>query len=177
MKNCKNCNAEFQPKHESRGHEQLYCSVKCRAEAYKKRSNERKSPELQQQEQENQFKKTEIIGNMERQNDSLLQLRSDNYTHVVSLLEKLSEAKTEAIRYQLKCEQLQKENEELKIKSKNLEMELSEIEESDEDENDNDIISGLMTNFKKDPVSTINFATSLFNQLIKSKTDAKASTT
>lgn len=42
MKNCKNCNAEFQPKHETRGHEQLYCSIKCRLAAYKKRVNEKK---------------------------------------------------------------------------------------------------------------------------------------
>jgi chromosome segregation ATPase len=172
MKNCKVCNNEFNPKHETRGHEQLYCSVKCRAEAYKKRVNEK-----QQTIQEPTKQLNENIGNMERQNDSLLQLRSDNYTYVLSLLEKLSDAKTEAIRYQLKCEQLEKENEELKIKSKNLEMELSEIEESDEDENDNDIISGLMTNFKKDPVSTINFATSLFSQYFKQNVNAKATTT
>lgn len=176
MKNCKNCNAEFQPKHESRGHEQIYCSIKCRSEAYKKRSNERKSPELQQQEQENQFKKAENIGYVERKNDELLQFRSDSYYDIISLLEKLSDAKTEVVRYQLKCEAFQKENEEMKNKIYQLESEIDALEE-DEDESENDMISGLMTNFKKDPVSTINFATSLFNQLIKSKTDAKATTT
>jgi len=173
MKNCKNCNAEFQPKHETRGHEQIYCSIKCRNEAYKKRINEKQQTiqePMQQQQPQN-------IGYVERQDNSSIQLRSDNYTHVVSLLEKLSEAKTEAIRYQLKCEQLEKENQELKIKSNQLEMELSEIEESEDDESENDIISGIMTNFKKDPVNTLNFATSLFSQFLKQNTNAKATTT
>ena len=30
MKICKNCNKEFKPLHESRGQEQVYCSIKCR---------------------------------------------------------------------------------------------------------------------------------------------------
>ena len=30
MKICKNCNKEFTPIHESRGQEQVYCSIKCR---------------------------------------------------------------------------------------------------------------------------------------------------
>ena len=40
MKICKNCNAEFIPKHETRGHEQIYCSIKCRTQSYRKRVKE-----------------------------------------------------------------------------------------------------------------------------------------
>ena len=40
MKICKNCNAEFQPKHETRGHEQIYCSIPCRTQSYRKRVKE-----------------------------------------------------------------------------------------------------------------------------------------
>lgn len=168
MKSCKNCGAEFQPKHETRGHEQIYCSIKCRNEAYKKRVNERAQAE--------QHEKPESIGNVERKDNGLLQLRSDSHTDLIGLLEKLGEAKTEVVRYQLKCEALEKENQELKIKVSQLEMELDSLEDSDDDP-ENDIIAGVMTNFKKDPVNTINFASALISQLFKPKTDAQTATT
>lgn len=167
MKNCKNCGAEFQPKHETRGHEQIYCSIKCRTEAYKKRMNEKQVEKTEE--------KTNIIGSVERQNDTFLQLRADSNSRVFDLLEKLGEAKTETVRYQLKCEALEKENQELRVKYNQLEMELNSLE--DEDEGENDMISGLMSNFKRDPVTTINFASQVISQLFKPNSDAKTTTT
>lgn len=169
MKNCKNCGTEFQPKHETRGHEQLYCSIKCRTEAYKKRTNEKQIENIEE--------KTNTINSIGRQNDSFLQLRANSDSRMFDLLEKLGEAKTETVRYQLKFEALEKENQELKTKINQLEMELNSLEMEDDEDGENDMISGLMSNFKRDPVTTINFAGALINQLFKPNTDAKATTT
>ena len=38
MNFCENCNIEYIPKHLTRGHKQIYCSVKCRNLAYGIRS-------------------------------------------------------------------------------------------------------------------------------------------
>lgn len=166
MKVCKNCSAEFEPKNERRGHEQLYCTIKCRNEAYKKRVNER------------QETKNESVGNLERRNDGVLQLRSDGYSDVIGLLKELGEAKAEIVRYQLKSEHLEKENEHLKVKVNQLESELEMIEEEEDDTDSGDMIGGIMTNFKKDPVNTINFASALIKEFFqKQTTNAKAPTT
>jgi hypothetical protein len=69
----------------------------------------------------------------------------------------------------LKCEQLEKENNELKQEIMQLEMELDECN-SESGEDSNGIISGLMTSFKKDPQSTISFASELITNFIKPKT-------
>ena len=124
MKQCKNCSAEFEPKHETRGHEQLYCSVKCRMDAYKKRTMITNQDEA---------RKPETI-----QADSRIDLqRSENRVNPMGnfipnvnleIIEGKYQAKTEALEYKLRYEQSQKELEMLKAKYMELENELDEYE-------------------------------------------------
>ena len=124
MKQCKNCSAEFEPKHETRGHEQLYCSVKCRMDAYKKRTmitnqDEARKPETIQTDSRIDLQRSENRVNP-----------MGNYIPNVNLeiLEGKYQAKTEALEYKLRYEQSQKELEMLKAKYMELENELDEYE-------------------------------------------------
>ena len=124
MKQCKNCSAEFEPKHETRGHEQLYCSVKCRMDAYKKRTmltnqDEARKPETIQADSRIDLQRSENRVNP-----------MGNYIPNVNLeiLEGKYQAKTEALEYKLRYEQSQRELEMLKAKYMELENELDEYE-------------------------------------------------
>ena len=124
MKQCKNCSIDFEPKHETRGHEQLYCSVKCRMDAYKKRTmiihqDEARKPETIQADSRIDLQRSENRINP-----------MGNYIPNVNLeiLEGKYQAKTEALEYKLKYEQSQKELEMLKAKYMELENELDEYE-------------------------------------------------
>lgn len=137
MKECKNCSVEFEPKHETRGHEQLYCSVKCRMDAYKKRTmithqDEARKPETIQADRSINFQRSE-----DRVNPM------GNYYPNVNLevLEGKYQAKTEALEYKLRYEQVQRDFEELKAKYMKLE---SECEE-DEGEEESGIMGNIMT--------------------------------
>jgi len=123
MKQCKNCSADFQSKHETRGHEQLYCSVKCRMDAYKKRTMITNQDEVKQ---------PETI-----QNSRIDLQRSENRTNPMGnyipnvnleILEGKYQAKTEALEYKLRYEQSQRELEIFKAKYMELENELDEYE-------------------------------------------------
>jgi hypothetical protein len=124
MKQCKNCSIDFEPKHETRGHEQLYCSVKCRMDAYKKRTmlthqDEARKPETIQADSRIDLQRAENRINP-----------MGNYIPNVNLeiLEGKYQAKTEALEYKLKYEQSQRELEMLKAKCMELENELDEYE-------------------------------------------------
>ena len=124
MKQCKNCSIDFEPKHETRGHEQLYCSVKCRMDAYKKRTmithqDEARKPETIQADSRIDLQRAENRINP-----------MGNYIPNVNLeiLEGKYQAKTEALEYKLKYEQSQKELEMLRAKYMELENELDEYE-------------------------------------------------
>ena len=124
MKQCKNCSIDFEPKHETRGHEQLYCSVKCRMDAYKKRTmlthqDEARKPETIQADSRIDIQRSENRTNP-----------MGNYIPNVNLeiLEGKYQAKTEALEYKLKYEQSQRELEMLKAKCMELENELDEYE-------------------------------------------------
>jgi len=123
MKQCKNCSAEYEPKHETRGHEQLYCSVKCRMDAYKKRTmithqDEARKPETIQDSRIDLQRSENRINPM------------GNYIPNVNLeiLEGKYQAKTEALEYKLRYEQSQRELEIFKAKYMELENELDEYE-------------------------------------------------
>jgi len=123
MKQCKNCSADFQSKHETRGHEQLYCSVKCRMDAYKKRTmithqDEARKPETIQDSRIDLQRSENRINPM------------GNYIPNVNLeiLEGKYQAKTEALEYKLRYEQSQRELEIFKAKYMELENELDEYE-------------------------------------------------
>ena len=124
MKQCKNCSADFQSKHETRGHEQLYCSVKCRMDAYKKRTmithqDEAKKPETIQSDRNI---------NIQRSEDRINPM-GNYYPNVnLEILEGKYQAKTEALEYKLRYEQIQRDFEQLKEKYMKLENELDEYE-------------------------------------------------
>lgn len=133
MKQCKNCSTEFEPKHETRGHEQLYCSIKCRTESYKKR--------VMHKIQENENKETQDqsrISGADLQRSEHRINPMGNYIPNVNLeiLEGKYEAKTEALEYKLRYEQSQKELESLRIKVMELENELEEYDTDGEGESD-----------------------------------------
>lgn len=130
MKQCKNCSTEFEPKHETRGHEQLYCSVKCRTESYKKRVmnkiHENENKETQEQ--------SRISGaDLQRTEHRINPM--GNYIPNVNLeiLEGKYQAKTEALEYKLRYEGLVKELEDAKRKIMELELELDEYSEGEEE--------------------------------------------
>jgi hypothetical protein len=133
MKQCKNCSNDFEPKHETRGHEQLYCSIKCRTEAYKKRTtqkhqdNEEKEPEAQSRISAADLQRAEHRINP-----------MGNYIPNVNLeiLEGKYQAKTEALEYKLRYEQVVKELEQCKMRIIELESELDEYEDDDENSNE-----------------------------------------
>lgn len=124
MKQCKNCSADFQSKHETRGHEQLYCSVKCRMDAYKKRTMITHQDEARKPETIQANSRIDIQRSEDRVNPM------GNYIPNVNLeiLEGKYQAKTEALEYKLRYEQSQRELEMLKAKYMELENELDEYE-------------------------------------------------
>jgi len=128
MKQCKNCSADFQSKHETRGHEQLYCSVKCRMDAYKKRTmithqDEARKPETIQDSRIDLQRSENRINPM------------GNYIPNVNLeiLEGKYQAKTEALEYKLRYEILVKELENANKKIMDLENELQQSDEGEEE--------------------------------------------
>lgn len=137
MKQCKNCSIDFEPKHETRGHEQLYCSVKCRMDAYKKRTiltnqDEARKPETIQADRNI---------NIQRSEDRVNPM-GNYYPNVnLEILEGKYQAKTEALEYKLRYEQVQRDFEQLKEKYMKLE---SECEEDEGDE-ESGIMGNIMT--------------------------------
>ena len=129
MKQFKNCSAQFEPKHETRGHEQLYCSVKCRMDAYKKRTMITKQDEVKQPETIQSDSRIDLQRSEDRVNPM------GNYIPNVNLeiLEGKYQAKTEALEYKLRCEILVKELENANKKIMDLENELQESEEGEEE--------------------------------------------
>ena len=138
MKECKNCSAQFEPKHETRGHEQLYCSVKCRMDAYKKRTilthqDEARKPETIQADRNI---------NIQRSEDRVNPM-GNYYPNVnLEILEGKYQAKTEALEYKLRYEQVQRDFEQLKEKYMKLE---SECEEDEGEEESGGIMGNIMT--------------------------------
>jgi hypothetical protein len=62
MKKCKNCNKEFKPLHESRGQEQVYCSIKCRQTSAHLRSINKIKQSVTQENEKQRITGTEQIG-------------------------------------------------------------------------------------------------------------------
>jgi DNA-binding ferritin-like protein (Dps family) len=139
MKECKNCSAQFEPKHETRGHEQLYCSVKCRMDAYKKRTMTINQDEARKPETNETNSRTDLQRSEDRINPM------GNYIPNVNLeiLEGKYQAKTEALEYKLRCEILVKELENANRKINELENELQESDEGEEESGG--IMGNIMT--------------------------------
>jgi hypothetical protein len=181
MKECKNCSAEFEPKENVRGHEQIYCSLKCRGQAAVKRREKR-------------LAETTFVSPLNKNNEEEKQAISDDRGHQqgmdrghtreitrttngvgiiadnhLATIKELYEAKTETIFYKLKCENLEKELGDLRIELTNLETELDEISQDEEGSEYGGMLGSVMQQFKQDPVNTINFATELIGNLFKPK--------
>jgi len=142
MKNCKICNNEFEQK-TLRGSEQLYCSDKCRQQGYLRRKAIATIGENS--------------GNMGLQNTNSVQTRFNppgevirtNFDHYsnnpIEQLEKTYEAKTEALKWQMKYESIAKEVDELKTKNNVLSMQLETMDDDQPEESGN-FLAGVMKN-------------------------------
>ena len=181
MKKCENCSIEFEPKHQTRGSEQKYCSIKCRqASAQIRMINRIKENAKQESKQENE---NETISDNRGNQQSMDRGQPREYTRTTSgvgiisdnhlaTIKELYEAKTETNFYKLKCESLEKEINELRIENSQLESELDEIENDINESTGNEysgMLGGIMEQFKQDPVNTVNFATELIGTLFKPK--------
>lgn len=135
MKQCKNCSTEFEPKHQTRGHEQVYCSIKCRTEAYKKRAMEKIN-------NENNLRTTDV----QREEHRAYPMGNIMPISNTDLIEKKFEAKLEAIEWKMKFDQVTKELEECKRKIFELESELEEIETDPKEKNTNGWLGAIQSN-------------------------------
>jgi hypothetical protein len=182
MKICKNCESEFTPIHATRGSEQLYCSRKCAQQMAKKRREE-KMYQQAKSEVKNEVKKNEISeANENNRNDKICGMAQQRMENIVTdrwvsandplaMVEKIYEVRNENQFLKFKIENLEKEIAELNSEIYELEAEL-ESEEPDE----GNFMGGIMEQFKKDPITTITFAKTFFNQYLNNTDNAKAST-
>lgn len=173
---CNQCKQSFTQKDNVRGSEQKYCSVKCRqTSAHIRMINRIKENVKQENEKEN-----EIISDDRGHQQSMDRGYTREHSRASSgvgiipdshlaTIKELYEAKNETIFYKLKCENLEKELNELKIDFHNLEQEFDSINEGEEESGYDGMLGSVMEQFKQDPVNTINFATELIGNLFKPK--------
>lgn len=149
MKQCKNCSIEFEPKHETRGHEQMYCSIKCRTEAYKKRQIEKV---LSNEPKESHHESKADIRTLDLQRSDYKPYSNGGFDFNVNLdiLEGKYQAKTEALEYKLKYESVVKDLEDAKRKIFELEQELNEYDDEGEEES-GDYMGSIMDLAKNSP--------------------------
>lgn len=146
MKNCKHCGVEFSPKNDQRGHEQVYCSVTCRMKAYKiRKMNEYQ--EKPKDQDKNQGREIDI----QRAGNDVNGNRKPYVDVNFEILEGKYQAKTEALEYKLRCEQLAKELEIANKRIFELEQEIDELDDDSEEPENSflGIISGIA---EKSPV-------------------------
>lgn len=186
--NCVECNQEFTPVH-NRGAEHKYCSNKCRNRASVKRRELRlKSTFLSpsnnlnntENEKEN-FRDSESASKNFGHNQSqgfqesssgrydILPERIYTNGNSFELLKELYESRNETFLYKLKCEQLEKEINELKVEYAKLESEFDELDSEGDDGQYSGMLGAVMEQFKQDPLNSVNFATEVISNLFKPK--------
>jgi hypothetical protein len=144
MKNCKICNNEFEQK-TNRGSEQLYCSDKCRQQGYLLRkaaatTGATPSNGVFLQNKNNLQARFNTPGEVDRTNFT-------NFgVNPIDQLEKTYEAKTEALKWQMKFESIAKEVEDLKTKNNVLLMQVEEMDDTDTDNNEGGILGSIVKN-------------------------------
>lgn len=183
-KECKQCGTTFEQV-SNRGNEQVYCSPKCRQVANYERLKKRLEPTAY----ENKGEKT---GTPERTDNSHSRLapgasgigyalpmeprggeviqaepgRIDLFAAYVGSLQSTSEAKTDAIRHQLRADALEREVAALRQEVSELNAELSEYEAEEDPEPDgigkvvsglSEALPGLVRAYKEEPEATLNF--------------------
>lgn len=186
--NCVECNQEFTPIH-NRGAEHKYCSNKCRNKASVKRRELRlKSTFLSPLNNINNIENEATINGISNDFSQIKESYSKQgiqdvatkgygvlsdgiYTNNdnIRLLERLYESKNETFFYKLKCEQLEKDINELKIECAKLESELDELDSEENDGQYSGMLGAVMEQFKQDPLNSVNFATEVISNLFKSK--------
>jgi hypothetical protein len=137
---CQQCKQSFTQKENIRGSEQKYCSVKCRQMSAQTRMINRIKENVKQENE----KENETISDNRGNPQSMDRGYQREYTRTtngigivtdnhLATIKELYEAKTETIFYKLKCENLEKELNELKIEFHNLEQEFDNIDEGEEE--------------------------------------------
>lgn len=138
MKNCNFCNIEFEPKHLTRGNEQLYCSHSCRSKYYHQKGLAKKIQNALER-QDNETTKTreaptEVRTYSKQLNTDFNAFRSPNFDVSIELIEKKFEAKHEALEYKLRYEQCMKEIEIIRTENAMLKTELEDMDDQDDQE-------------------------------------------
>jgi hypothetical protein len=183
-KNCQQCNNPFEDITKS-GYEQKYCSTTCRYKA----ANIRREQKIKQEtinsinEKEETSNSANLGVNSNIPTSNLLQNetrynfplqpqneRMDNYK-TIELLEKNFDTKGQLNYAELRIEYLTKELEEYRQKVTMLEFELDSLDDDDDDDNDGmgkmgDVVQNILTQFKSDPINTINFTKELIGSFL-----------
>ena len=136
MKNCKQCGKEFSESPTRTGHEQVYCSSSCRMKAANKRREDRlrntyfQQPvkQITNERQEATTTQTNELSLHQRQDRLPSTNGSDYVDNYLTLLQRITDAKIEAV-----SERIMRENAERRLKE--IEEELLEDDEDDEDDN------------------------------------------
>jgi hypothetical protein len=178
-KKCLYCSNEF-INNNTRGDEQKYCSVKCRNNAANKRHKEKliNTIKMKYATDDNNRKiigeNNERVGNISNDNNFRkenlsYQDRAVSDSNVLRLLETNFETKVETFQFKMMYENCKQENERLLKEIQSLKIEISQLEDElqETEPEENSIISGVMQQFKTDPVNTINFAQQLIQGIFK----------
>jgi hypothetical protein len=179
MKKCKECNKDFEPT-TNKGSEQLYCTKTCGRIASQKRHKQRLINKINEEAKE---KRESMVGNSE------LPERSSEFTQSVGGVQRTNnpttndgrtapnnpgkdyldlyyETKIENNFYKLKNENLEKKVLELERENFDLNSELDQLDQKEE----GGMLGSLMEQFKKDPVNSLRFVSSIFDNVTKPKT-------
>lgn len=188
-KKCTYCNQELDLKKHGLT---KYCSVQCRNKDYYKK-NKLRNDNFIENEQTNKSKEEnedkisagqqsnkrsigsisdEIISRNERGENGIAYSNPIQSSGRSDDLARYYDAKVEATRYELKCQFLENRIKDLEQEIMQLESELEECQ-SENQGNENNIIGGLVSSFKNDPLNTIEFGTAMIQKLFN-KSDIKA---
>jgi hypothetical protein len=179
MKKCKECNIEFEPV-KTKGSEQLYCSKTCQSKAANKRSLERIKNRMYEEAKKDI--RIPMGGNNQRPEQSSQHAQSlggirggeisttndgrttpNNYGK--DYIELYYESKIENNFYKLKNETLEKRVLELEKTIFDLNSELDELDQEEE----GGMLGNIMNEFRKDPVNSVKFVTTIFENLTQPK--------
>ena len=142
MKKCKICENEFEQK-TLRGSEQLYCSDKCRQQGYLQRKAiatiGKNSGNMGLPNKDSIQARPFTIGEVDRANFASIGVNP------IEQLEKTYEAKTEALKWEMKFNQVNKELEEIRQKNNILTMQLETMDDEEPEESGN-FLAGVMKN-------------------------------
>jgi hypothetical protein len=175
MKKCKQCGTDFSPTHETRGHEQLYCSKKCgqisaRARREERLKNATNENTTEQKTMEQPTTETQNSNMAQRSVGGISTRGRDIALDDMAILEKLYESKIENNYLKLKCESLEEKIKALQFEVNELNMELEAIEmDAEAEEQPQGFLGGIVQQFQKDPVNTINFAKAMMSEMFNKK--------